>query len=104
MNAVARYLARLIWGNLLWTMRRPWMKRLQRASGNLFPAARQDRFRQSVVKQNRWARRYGFALLTFSLNLFLASVIVTGTYFLVLGLYESGQLSMPDSMRHNVSP
>lgn len=104
MNTLARYLARLIWGNLLWTMRRPWMKRLQRAATSLVPAERRDRMRQSVIKQNKWARRYGFTLLAVSLNMLLASAIVTSTYFLVLGLYESGALSVPDSMKHAANP
>ena len=53
-----------------------------------------------MIKQNRWARRAGLPLLTFSINLLLASMIITGSYFLILGLNDAGYLEPLDSMRH----
>lgn len=97
MSALARYLARLLWGSMLWFMRRPWMKRLQRASRNLFPANKRDQAWRSMVRQNRWARKVGLPMLTVAVNLLLASLVLTTTYFVVLGMYESGTFTAPDS-------
>ena len=33
---------------MLWLMRRPWMKRLQRASSNLFPASKREKAKRSM--------------------------------------------------------
>lgn len=99
MSAIARFVARWIWANMLWLMRRPWMKRLQRASLNLFSGERRERARSSMVRQNRWARRTGLSLLTFSVNMLLASMIITGSYFLILNLYESGYFNGPEGLR-----
>lgn len=85
----------MLWGHMLWVMRRPWMKRLQRASQRLFPEHKRAKAIQSMNRQNRWARRFGLKLLTFSVNMFLASVIVTATYFVVLDLYQGGYLEPP---------
>jgi len=100
MSMLARILARLLWANMLWTMRRPWMKRLQTASLNLFRGERRERARESLIRQNRWARRTGLTLLTFSFNMLLASMILTGSYFLILNLYESGLLAPTEAMKH----
>jgi hypothetical protein len=81
-------------------MRRRWIKHLQRASANWMPASRRERARNSMIKQNRWARRAGLPLLTFSITLLLASMIVTGSYFLILGLNDAGYLEPSDSMQH----
>lgn len=104
MSWLARYLARWTWAAMLWLMRRPWMKRLQRSSTKLFPASMQDKARRSMIRQNRFARRIGLPMLTVSMNLFLASIILTGTYFAVLNLYESGTLSATDEMKHYTTP
>jgi hypothetical protein len=53
-----------------------------------------------MIKQNRWARWAGLPLLTFSITLLLASMIVTGSYFLILGLNDAGYLEPSDSMQH----
>ncbi len=97
MSLLARILARFLWGKMLWLMRRPWMKRLQQVSQNLFPEPKRSEIRSSWNRQNRWARRVGLPLLTVSMNLLLASILLTTAYFLVLGLYEGGFLAPPSS-------
>lgn len=72
---------------MLWLMRRPWIKRFQRASERWFPKAK-----PSMVRQNRWARRFGLRLLTFSFNVLVASMIVTAAYFVVLEMLQGGYL------------
>ena len=99
MSALARWIARHLWGHMLWVMRRPWMKRLQRASAKLFPESRREKAKRSMNKQNQWARKVGLQLLTFSINMLLGSMIITGAYFLILGLYESGYLNPTEAMR-----
>ena len=76
-------------------MRRPWMKRLQHAAANLGSPARRERARLSKNRQNRFARRVGLTWLTLAINLLLASMAITGAYFLMLSLVESGILDTP---------
>ena len=78
---------------MLWLMRRPWMKNLQRASLKLAPASRRESVQRSMNRQNQWARRRGLALLSFSIAMLLASMVVTGAYFAVLALYDGGYLN-----------
>ncbi|MBN9500963.1 MAG: hypothetical protein BGO01_06150 [Armatimonadetes bacterium 55-13] len=102
MSAFARFLARISWKGMLWLMRRPWMKSLQRASTNLFPPGqKRERAKLSMVRQNKFARKVGLPILTVAYNLLLASVILTTSYFVVLNLYESGALSATDSMKQS---
>jgi hypothetical protein len=84
---------------MLWMMRRPWMKRLQRAAEGLVPERKRERVKVSMNRQNRWARRVGLRLLTFSFNVLLGSMIVTGAYFLILGIYEAGYLDPTEAMQ-----
>ncbi|MCC7231074.1 MAG: hypothetical protein IT203_11830 [Fimbriimonadaceae bacterium] len=100
MSAVARFLARRLWGNMLWVMRRPWMKRLQVASLRLFKEEKRGRARLSINRQNRWARKVGLPLLTFAITVLLGSMILTGAYFMVLNLIESGVLDPSTGMKH----
>ena len=77
MSKLAACLARIVWWWSLWFMRRPWMKRLQRGAMGLVPPPRRPRARDSFIRQNRFARRYGLITLTVSLNLLFASVLLT---------------------------
>lgn len=43
-------------------------------------------------------------MLTVSMNLFLASIVLTGTYFAVLYLYDSGALSATEDMKRVATP
>lgn len=80
---------------MLWFMRRPWMKRLQRNSTKWFGPDREARAWESLKKQNAFALRYGLKILTFAINLLLASALITGSYLLLGYLRESGALQVP---------
>jgi len=48
-----------------------------------------------MVRQDRFARRHGRAVLAFSFSLLFASMAITGCYFLALHLIEAGILPQP---------
>lgn len=77
------------------------MKRLQRASINILPEHKRPGARESMKRQNRLARRIGLPLMVFAMNLVIASTLVTAVYFIILGLGESGALSVPNSPNGN---
>jgi hypothetical protein len=83
---------------MLWFMRRPWIKVLQRRSTTLFGKRFEEQARRSLVNQNRFARRHGLVMLTVALNMMLASFAVTGAYFAVIYLYETGTLTLPERL------
>lgn len=90
-----------MWFWMLHLMRRPWMRRLQAASIAWMPERGQVKARASLVRQNRWARRWGLPLLTFAVNVFLASVILTAVFYAVLWMIETGLLSGGAILREN---
>jgi hypothetical protein len=98
MSALAAWLAKKMWGHMLWLMRRPWMKRLQRTSLQLWGEPRRQRALASLRRQNRFARRYGLSLLTVAFNVLLASVAITATVFVALIMLESGYLTAPAAL------
>ncbi len=78
MNRIALFLARRLWWGMLWLMRRRWMRRLQRAAIDLSPEGpKRERARQSLLDQERLARRWGLPLLTFSLRMLMLSILLT---------------------------
>lgn len=81
---------------MLWLMRRPWMKRLQRASIGWMKPERRERVWESMQRQNAFALRYGLGILTVAVYLLLLSFLFTGSYFLLLSLQERGVLSVPN--------
>ena len=81
---------------MLWTMRRPWLKSLGRAGPNMFGPERKEKMLASMKRQNRFARRIGLPLLTISVNLLLASMLLTTSYLAILRVYESGYLQPPE--------
>jgi hypothetical protein len=95
MSAVANYLARHCWYWMLYFMRRPWMKRLQRRWLQSVEGEPHKRFPDSFIKQNRFARRVGLRLLSFTITMFLASVFITGAYYLALYMQEGGYFNPP---------
>jgi hypothetical protein len=95
MSALASELARLIWWYMLWLMRRPWMKALQKRWLTWVRESKRDSARIAVRRQNRWARKWGLPLITISVNLLLASVLLTMVYLLAINLYESGAFTVP---------
>lgn len=76
-------------------MRRRWMRRLQDASIDMWPKRMRPRMRESYLRQNRFARRYGLRVLRFSIFLLLASLALTLTLIIVLRLYDAGYLNPP---------
>lgn len=80
---------------MLWFMRRPWMKRLQRASLKWF---KNPKVVESMKGQNRLARKYGLGTITVAINVLFASFLVTGSYLLAIRLYESGALNGPQAL------
>ena len=80
---------------MLWLMRRPWMKRMQRASTRLAGASREASMRKSFARQNAFARRIGLWVLTLSLNLLLGSIVIIGAFAAAVELRDSGLLSYP---------
>ena len=95
MSAVADFLARHCWYWMLYFMRRRWMKRLQHRWLRPVEGEPHMRFPDNFIKQNRFARRVGLKLLTLTINLFLASVFITGAYFAALYMYENGYFNPP---------
>lgn len=96
MNAVADWLARRLWFGMLWLMRRPWMRRLQRSSVKMWPERMRDRVAQSMVRQDRFARRYGFRIVRFAILIMLASMLLTSVFLVVLKLNEEGYFARPE--------
>ena len=95
MSAIATWLARHCWYWMLYFMRRPWIKRLQHRWLRYVPGETHKRFPDAFVRQNRFARRFGLGLLTFTINLFLASVFITGAYYLAVFMFENGYFDPP---------
>lgn len=92
---IARWIARRVWWAMLWLMRRRWMRRLQRASVNLFPASKRDAIRESMIRQDRFARRWGLMILQFAILIFLYSLVFTLLFFGLLALIERGYFRVP---------
>jgi hypothetical protein len=91
MNDLARWLARIVWWYMLRFMRLKRVQRMRRYWLRAVPAATARR----MISQDRFARRHGMAVLTFSLTLMFASFALTGCYFAALALVGSGVLGQP---------
>lgn len=102
MSKLANWLARWVWWSVLWLMRRRAIKTLQRRSVAWLPERTQIHARASLRRQNRFARRHGQQILTWTITLFLASVLLTWTFLLALNLYDSGMLTMSTELRDEV--
>ncbi|MCW5935826.1 MAG: hypothetical protein KIT11_00775 [Fimbriimonadaceae bacterium] len=79
MSETALWIARRVWWAMLWFMRRPWMKRVQRASINLWPeGAKRESARASFRRQERLARQIGLRVLhgVFTLCLYFVALVV----------------------------
>ncbi|MGV3618392.1 MAG: hypothetical protein ACO1SV_23955 [Fimbriimonas sp.] len=102
MSRLASILSRIVWWWALWLMRRSWMKRLQRRAENWLPERKRPAARASVLRQNRFARRYGLKILNVSISLVMASVLLTGCFHLALYMYDSGLLTMSTDLRERI--
>lgn len=86
MSDLARWLARITWWWMLRFMRIPAVRRMRRHWLTRVP----DSTARRMIRQDRFARRHGQAVLTFSLTLMLASFAITGCYFVALAMINAG--------------
>lgn len=99
LDRLATLLSRYIWRGMLWFMRRPIMKHLRRSSWERLRSPHRERVRDSVLRQDRFARRYGLSILRWILNGVLAVLMVGATLWIALRLFETGALTAPDELR-----
>jgi hypothetical protein len=92
MSDIARWLARILWWQMLRFMRLRWVRKMRRHWLKIVP----DSTARRMISQDRFARRHGLAVLTFSLTLMLASFAITGCYFLALAFVNSGVIRIQD--------
>lgn len=92
---MTRWLARRIWFFMLWLIRRPGSRILQRAAINLSPPHKREKVRASINRQEKFARKIGLPLLTFVINLFFVSVGLTFVLLFVLNAQAEGWLIIP---------
>lgn len=83
---------------MLWLMRRPWMKRLQRLSMGARGTPREAKARRSLARQNAFARRVGLFVITLCFNLLFGSILVLGAFAAAIELRDSGLLSYPQAL------
>jgi hypothetical protein len=88
MSDLARWLARRVWWYILRFMRLRPVRRSRRWWLDRVPPSTARR----MIRQDRFARRHGLALLSFSLTVMLASFAITGCYFVAMALIQSGVL------------
>ena len=92
------WLARKVWGFLLWFLRRPPVKRFRAQAHLLLPRWARERARENIVRQDRFARRYGLKLLTISFFILTASFLLSITAMVALQLLDNGWLTYPDDL------
>lgn len=88
MSELARWLGRLVWGAMLRFLRTPWVRSIRRYWLRVVPAATARR----MIRQDRFARRHGLAVVVASLNLMLASFAISGCFIAARYLLDSGLL------------
>jgi len=91
MTEIARWLARIVWWQMLRFLRRPRIRAWRRRWLEIVPASTARR----MIRQDRFARRHGRAILAFTFSLLLASMAITACYFIVLQLMAIGILPSP---------
>ncbi|MBS1715932.1 MAG: hypothetical protein JST30_16515 [Armatimonadetes bacterium] len=90
MITVATQIARNVWAAMLWFMRRPWVRRLQRNWVKLFPEGpRRDQAWAGFRRQERFARKYGLRILTWVVTLCLTSLALLFAYNVVTWMIEA---------------
>lgn len=90
-----RWLARKIWAAMLWWMRRPFIRHLQRTSLAWVVRRKGDSARANYLRQERWARRHGLNLIHASLRILAISMGCTAIYFGFLEAIERGYFQLP---------
>lgn len=92
MQKLASWLGRRLWWAVLWAIRRPRVRRLQTASMAWMRPDRRERARIGLVRQNRFARRIGLPLLTWTILLVLVSLALQLTFYAAQTMIQSGVL------------
>lgn len=82
---------------MLWYMRRPMIRRMQRAAPRLLPERMRPRAREKYLAQERWARRYGLRVIHSMLLVLLISIGMTLIFQGFLELISQGYFAVPDS-------
>ena len=90
MIGIAKWLARVVWGSMLWYLRRPRVKRMRRNWVVVLPPRMREGAWRAIVRQDRVARRHGLAALTGAFTLLLVSMVLTMSLLVVIQLYEGG--------------
>ena len=80
---------------MLWFLRRPPVKRFRARSHLLLPERARENARRNIVRQDRFARRYGLKVLTVSFFFLTASVLLSFTAMVALHLLDNGWLTYP---------
>ena len=83
-------------------MRRPWMRKLQDSTIAWLPEEARKRAAHNMMRQNRFARRFGLRVINFSLNLLLGSILLSMTAGCVMGLMENGVFTVPDEIKARI--
>lgn len=98
--SLSAFLARHLWWAMLWWMRRPFIRRLQRWSLTLFPEGpKREKARQNYLRQERFARRIGLPVLRVAVGAFVVVVQLTLVYFLILEAFNRGWI--PTTLKPN---
>lgn len=98
MSWIARRIARDLWAAMLWLIRRRWVRRLQRAGLARFrEGSSRDRARQSFLRQERFARRYGLKTLTVIVTVCLYTLAFLLIYNFLGFCIEQGWLPVRES-------
>ena len=98
MNFIATRIARNIWAAMIWFMRRPWMRRLQRNSIKIVPEGRmRDKAWDNYRRREKFARRHGLGILTGVVSLFLYGFAFVCVYSFLSRAIELGWIPSKDS-------
>lgn len=84
------FLSRRVWYGMLWFMRRPPIRRMQRSWVSLVPEKRRSLAWASFIAQEKWAREHGLGLIRLMVLVVLASAGLTLAWTIVLELFAWG--------------
>jgi hypothetical protein len=99
---ISQRLARLLWASMLWLMRRPLMKKLQRSFTTVLPKPLRGHGLHMMKRQNAFARKYGLVWLTCVIAFCLVTVGTTWTYQAAVYAVDSGILRPPARLVENI--
>lgn len=79
------------------------MRYLQRASIQILPKRFQGRAQNNLQRQNLFALRHGRKILEATILAFIASVVVTASYYTATVMFEKGFLNPPQRLTNSYS-